>query len=232
MASGVAHNFNNALTGVLGYAELLLMRPDLGGDARSMVESIRASGRDAAAVIARLMKFCRAQELARDFVSLDLNDVIRDVVQASQRPPHAENSYPAIHWRVNLCAASPVWGHVADLREVIANLIANAVRAMPQGGTVVVGTCVEDSSVILEIADTGIGMPKEVREHCFEPFYVPKAEHGAGLGLAIVHGIIKRHGGRIDVWSEPDQGTRFTIHLPRPNAHDDASADGGDANNP
>jgi len=107
-----------------------------------------------------------------------------------------------------------VLGEAAELREVVLNMIFNAVDAMPDGGTILTGTRGELDTACFWIADTGCGMQPEVVERIFEPFYTTKGDRGTGLGLAASHGIIARHGGRIMVVSEPELGTRFEVRLP------------------
>ena len=108
-----------------------------------------------------------------------------------------------------------LYGDPAELREVLTNLIFNAVEAMPQGGTITLRTVEKSSGILLQVRDTGMGMSEEVREHCFEPFFTTKGEAGSGLGLAVVYGIIERHAGKLEVSSIPGKGTTFTILLPR-----------------
>jgi CheY-like chemotaxis protein/anti-sigma regulatory factor (Ser/Thr protein kinase) len=105
-------------------------------------------------------------------------------------------------------------GVAIDLREALANLIINAVDAMPSGGTLTIRTRQANGHVVVEVNDTGIGMPPEIRDRVFEPFFTTKGEAGSGLGLALVHGIVERHGGEIHVASTDGQGTTFTIRLP------------------
>jgi CheY-like chemotaxis protein len=108
----------------------------------------------------------------------------------------------------------PVAGEESPLREALTNLIFNAVDAMPGGGTLTVRTRRQGETCIFEIADTGTGMTEEVRQRCLEPFFSTKGEHGTGLGLAMVFGIVQRHGGSLDIYSTPGQGTTFSVKLP------------------
>ena len=107
-----------------------------------------------------------------------------------------------------------VLGETAELREVVLNLLFNAVDAMPDGGDIEIGTRAELDSACFWVADTGAGMPPEVVDRIFEPFYTTKGEKGTGLGLSASHGIITRHKGQIMVVSEPGLGTRFEVRLP------------------
>jgi CheY-like chemotaxis protein/anti-sigma regulatory factor (Ser/Thr protein kinase) len=105
-------------------------------------------------------------------------------------------------------------GNVAELREVLTNLIFNAVDAMPDGGTLTLRTYEKNGRVILEVTDTGIGMDEVVRQHCLEPFFTTKGANGTGLGLAMVYGIIQRHSGAVELESQPQVGTTFTLSFP------------------
>ncbi|MBI1926084.1 response regulator [Candidatus Poribacteria bacterium] len=109
----------------------------------------------------------------------------------------------------------PIAGNEAELREMLTNLIFNAVDSMPQGGTVTFRTYVEELQyVVMAVSDTGIGMTEEVRQRCLEPFFTTKGERGTGLGLSMVYGIVQRHEGTIEIESEEGQGTTFRIRLP------------------
>jgi CheY-like chemotaxis protein len=116
--------------------------------------------------------------------------------------------------RLDLAPVPPVAGDPAELRETFLNLLFNALDAMPQGGSLTFSTKVEGDRVVCAVQDTGVGMSDAVRQRCFEPFFTTKAEHGTGLGLSIAYGIVTRHGGEIEVWSQPGEGSRFTVRLP------------------
>jgi CheY-like chemotaxis protein len=109
---------------------------------------------------------------------------------------------------------SPIAGDDAELREALTNLVFNAIDAMPQGGTITLSARTVDGLVAIEIHDTGAGMTDEVRQRCMEPFFTTKGEHGTGLGLAMVFGIIQRHGGSIELKSAPGGGTSVVLLLP------------------
>lgn len=108
----------------------------------------------------------------------------------------------------------PVWGSQSELRELLFNLILNAVDAMPHGGTITLRTRSEGSQIALEVADTGIGMSEEIRQRCLEPFFTTKGERGTGMGLPMVHATVQRHQGTLNIESDPDEGTTFIIKLP------------------
>ena len=107
-------------------------------------------------------------------------------------------------------------GDKDQLQQVIVNLAINARDAMPEGGTLTVRTAGRDGEAVIEVADTGAGMGEEVRARIFEPFFTTKEKHlGSGLGLSVVHGIVERHGGRVEVVSAPGRGSHFRVFLPR-----------------
>jgi signal transduction histidine kinase len=110
----------------------------------------------------------------------------------------------------------PVDGHASELRDVLMNLIFNAVDAMPEGGTLSIATQLEhpQNTVLVTVEDTGVGMPPDVRRRCLEPFFTTKGDRGTGLGLAMTYGIIQRHRGAIDIETQPGEGTTFRIRLP------------------
>jgi signal transduction histidine kinase len=222
MASGIAHDFNNALSVVCGFTDILLLRPeDLDDKERvtQRLQLIRTAGRDAAHLVSRLTEFYRPRDEAEVFVAVDLNEVIRSAVAVTEPRWKAQARFrgAAIRVETDLHAAAPrVEGNVSELRDVLMNLIFNAVDAMPRGGTLRIATEPDGTrdTVLLTVADSGTGMTPEVRRRCLEPFFTTKGERGTGLGLAMTYGVIKRHRGTIDVLSEPGEGTTFRIRLP------------------
>lgn len=219
MAGGIAHDFNNALAPILGFSELLLRHPDKTRDPatlKSYLEMINTSAKDAAHVVRGLREFYRRREKGEVFLPLDLNRLVGQVVELTQPrwKQQAQSQSIDIEMRTELDRIPAVYGNESELREVLINLVFNAVDALPGGGQVYLRTKAEANQVLLEVSDTGAGMPEEVRQHCFEPFYTTKGERGTGLGLAMVYGIIQRHEGTIDIQSQVGKGTTFVIHLP------------------
>ncbi len=211
MASGVAHHFNNLLTPVLGFADLLLrqLRPD--DPAREFAEQIRTAADRTAALLRPVQTFVGAQAINPQAVDLatflnDLGPALRTMAGANIRLVHA----PAPDlW--------PVRADPARLGQMLVHLARNACDAMPHGGVLTLAAVNRaEGWVQLTVSDTGIGMTEEVRGRLFEPFFTTKElNQGTGLGLAVVYGIVKQHGGWIEVSSRPGQGTTFTIALPR-----------------
>lgn len=241
MAAGVAHDFNNALTLIHGYGELLLAAAQRGhpdddpepttpeperAEAK-YVRTIMLAARDAASVVARLRAFYRPDDGAEVRVPVDLGQLIEQAVSLTTPRwlDEARARGLSIEMRREIGDLPPLEGDPSELREMFTNLIFNAVDAMPEGGTITLHAHAEDDgrTVRLRVSDTGTGMTEETRRRCLEPFFTTKGEQGTGLGLSAAYGIIQRHGGTIDVDSAPGKGTRFFISFPaaRPPAESD-----------
>jgi CheY-like chemotaxis protein len=149
-------------------------------------------------------------------VPVDLNKVVEHAVSLTapkwQGTKRAEGVQITV--KAELADIPPVAGTASELREMLTNFIFNSVDAMPQGGVITVCTRVEGAKILLAVTDTGIGMDSEERARCLEPFFTTKGEHGTGLGLAVVYGIVQRHNGIIDVISEKGQGTTISVTFP------------------
>ncbi|MDD4870492.1 MAG: PAS domain-containing protein [Kiritimatiellae bacterium] len=218
MASGITHDFNNALTPILGYSDLLLNGPDLLDDkatAINMLNDIRTAAIDASQTVRRLSEFyAPARKTERK--TIDINKLI-DSTLALTRPKWKEEMAAKganIQVVSELNEVHNVYGNESQLREMLTNLIFNAVDAMPKGGTLTINVHNEAPFTVIKVTDTGMGMTEEVRQHCFEPFFTTKHKRGGGLGLSMVHGIIRQHEGNIDVESIEGKGTTFIIRLP------------------
>ncbi len=225
LAGGVAHDFNNMLTIINGFSDVLL--EELGPDdpSREILTEIRTAGERSAALTRQLLAFARKQVVAPRV--LDLNVVVEDAQKMLRR---------VLGEDVHLCTSLGVGlGRVradeGQLQQVLLNLAVNARDAMPDGGALTIETHDEALSeaqarlhpdrrpgayVVLVVSDTGHGMSAEVKRHLFEPFFTTKGPgKGTGLGLSVVHGVISEAGGFTRVVSEPGVGTTFTFHLPR-----------------
>jgi signal transduction histidine kinase/FixJ family two-component response regulator/predicted negative regulator of RcsB-dependent stress response len=212
LSFGVAHNVNNTLTGILGRAQLLLRTNDPEKIAKG-IETIIKSAEDGAQIIRRIQDFARRQP-SREFQAVPVSELLRDVCEMSR--PRWEAHVNGADIRVTLdadCNAS-VMGDAVELREVLVNMIYNAVDAMPAGGHIRLTAEDLGGRVAICIADTGTGMTAEVKSRLFDPFFTTKGRGGTGMGLAVSFGIIRRHSGTIDVESEPGRGTTFRIFLP------------------
>ena len=219
MASYIAHEFNNALTPIMGFSEMLLGDFDnLKGsdDLRGYLEDIHTAATDASSVVRRLREFYKVREEDTTTSVMDLNQTIEETISLT-RPKwksEAQSTGRDVSFDLDLGEVPSVPGNPEEFREVLTNLIFNAVNAMPEGGTIKIATELKNGLVELRIEDNGSGMPPEVETHCFEPFYSTSGANGSGLGLVVVSSIVSRHRGRIECKSEEGKGTTFTITLP------------------
>lgn len=218
MASGIAHDFNNALTMVLGYGELLssFFKQDAPEREREQFKHLMAAAEDAAHVVARLRDFYRPADQDELRVPVDVNLAIQQavVLTAPRWRDKCRAEGIQIEVKTDLQPVPPFLGHPPELREVLTNLIFNAVDAMPQGGFLRFSTGSEDGRIRIAVADTGVGMSEEECSRCLEPFYTTKGQQGTGLGLAAVYGFVQRYGGAIAIKSGKGEGSVFTLTLP------------------
>ncbi|HIE27358.1 TPA: PAS domain S-box protein [Candidatus Poribacteria bacterium] len=214
MTAGIAHNFNNILTGVLGYAELLKDETNL-ADIASGLEKIEQSGIKARDLVKCMMDFVRIRK-DKEFEVVDLTQVVKESIAISKLrwKAAAEASGISIEMKEEWTDNLLVDGDASELTEMVTNMIINSVEAMPKGGTITFRGEHLGGFVFLSISDTGIGMSEDAQKRVFEPFFTTRAEVGRGMGLATVYGTIRRHGGEIEVQSQLGEGTTFTIKLP------------------
>lgn len=225
LAGGVAHDFNNILTAIGGYADLLLADLPAQDRCRHDVEEIHQAAQRAAALTQQLLAFSRRQVMQPKVV--DLNALVTDIERMLRRLIGEDILFATVlHPRVGNVRADP-----GKLEQVIVNLAVNARDAMPDGGRLTIETRnveLDESSlaehpsvapgryVLLSVSDTGVGIDEETRAHIFEPFFTTKARgKGTGLGLATVYGIVNQTGGHIWPYSEPGRGTTMQVYLPR-----------------
>ena len=219
MASGIAHDFNNALSPIIGFSELMLQAPAVLADTAKVtkyLQVIHSAGQDAANVVRRMREFGRSRAADQDFQSVDLSQVIHQTILLTQ--PRWKNQAQAdgcsIRIDTDVPPVPPIVGVESELRELLTNLIFNAVDAMTDKGTITVSVAADGDAVRLSVRDTGSGMTEEVRRRCLEPFFTTKGKRGTGLGLSMVYGIVQRHNGTIDIASEVGRGTTVSIRLP------------------
>ncbi len=215
LAAGVAHNLNNSLTVIQGRAQLLLMRSSENEATRKSLEVITQAVGDCSQTLRRLLDFSR-RESTKTKAPIDLSELVTSSIEIARPKWQGESTQRTGTIDVNLNTDGPVYtlGDSAELREVVLNLIFNAVDAMPGGGSIEISTRNEGNTARFSVADSGVGMPPDVVARIFEPFYSTKGDRGTGLGLSASHGIVENHGGEINVTSEPGKGTRFEIVLP------------------
>jgi CheY-like chemotaxis protein len=226
MASGIAHDVNNALSPVVGFSDII-MNGDFGLDLRGKkyLKYIRTAGEDIAHIVARLREFYRTRDDHESLQPINLNILVEQVVEMT-RPRWRDipqSNGITIEMATDLAAEIPeIAGIESEIREAFTNLVLNAVDAMPKGGKITLRTRVSQptnggkypSQVVVDVSDTGTGMDEETRKRCLEPFFSTKGKRGTGLGLAMVYGVIKRHEGAIDIQTEPGKGTTFHLSLP------------------
>lgn len=224
LAGGIAHDFNNVLNAVVGYAGLLQMKMDKSDPLVHYADEISAAGQRGAALTQQILAFSRKQVL--DMKPVNLNEVVKSLQKMFHRLVQEDID---IHYEL-ADEDLVIFADISQLDQILINLVTNARDAMPGGGRLSIGTrpFVMDREfpgrygygspgayAMLTVSDTGCGMNAEIRSHIFEPFFTTKESgKGTGLGLAVVHGIVKQHNGYIDLHSVPGQGTRFKIYLP------------------
>lgn len=224
MAHGMAHDFNNALAPILGFTELLLMKPELLADqerVRGYLEMILAAARDSERVTSRLREFSRYRDANEYVAAVVINDLVLQAVSITQ-PRWKDQALAAgvnIEIRTEFGNVPTVPGNEQELRELLVSLIFNSVDAILKRGVITIRTVVRGRWLVLTIADDGVGMSEEVRAQCLEPFFSTKEEEGNGLGLGSVYGIVRRHEGQLDIQSELGRGTSVAVSLPLDRGH-------------
>ena len=214
MASGIAHDFNNALVPIVAYSDLLRTNPKVfGAREQSFVEKIHTA---ATIVVKRLQEFYRREQYSEESELVNFNQVVEQAVALTR--PRWKDQIKAFGIEINveteLGDLPETEAKEAELRDLLMNLIFNAVDATSEGGTVTISTSHIADHIQVEVKDTGKGMSEEVLSRCYEPFYSTKPNRGSGMGLTMVHGIVQRHDGSIDIQSRLGEGTTVTIGFP------------------
>ena len=244
MASGVAHDINNAISPIALYTESLLERePSLSERARTYLTTIQTAIHDVARTVSRMREFYRPQEGQAALARIDLDRLIRGVLELTQARwrdlPQERGVVIDLHTDL-VSPPAAVMGAENELRDALTNLIFNAADAMPEGGTLTLRTKtfvrqprrgtvnagpsgasqgsgeaeVPIEMVCLEVSDTGVGMDADTRRRCLEPFFTTKGERGTGMGLAMVYGMAQRHSAELEIDSAPGQGTTIRLVFP------------------
>ena len=228
MASGIAHDVNNALSPITAYSELLLSKRNIPPDtAREYLQAINKSGVDIAHIVARMRDFYRRREDSEPLKKVIINEIVKEVIgltrprwrDVCQREGVSINIKPEFEENM-----PPILGDPSELREALINLIFNSLDAMPYGGTIQlitrsvnksVGNAEGERSLQIEVRDDGVGMDEKTRRRCLEPFFSTKIQRGgSGLGLAMVYGMMQRHEGTIDIESAQGKGTSVRLTFP------------------
>lgn len=228
MASGVAHDINNALSPIVGFADLISQTEEnLSPLARKHLNYIKTAGEDVAHIVERLREFYRPRDDREMLAMLNLNAIVEQAVGMT-RPRWRDipqSRGVMIELGTDLDSNVPDFAGIeTEIRESLTNLILNAVDAMHTGGTITISTRVINLSatgrtnvsehVVLEVKDTGVGMDEKTRARCLEPFFSTKGKRGTGLGLAMVYGVVERHEGQIEIDSELGKGTTVRLIFP------------------
>jgi signal transduction histidine kinase len=210
LSAGVAHELNEPLATMLGFAQLCRKHPGLPASVIADLDKIIAANLHAREIIKKLMLFARERPPMRDKVSLH-RVVDEGLSYVESRAVKAD-----VEIRRRIESDLPkVYGDPNQLVQVLVNLAVNAIQAMPDGGALTVDSFTENGVVVLAVEDQGVGMTPQATERAFEPFFTTKEVGvGTGLGLSVVHGIVTSHGGTIRVESEPGKGSRFEVRLP------------------
>lgn len=215
MTMGMAHDFNNLLAGIMGHLEL--WRSESGDDGGHLehIRTIERAARDGADLIGRVQRYIR-QERRQDYETIDLTALVADCIRFTRpywyNEPRRQGI--AIEFQHEPEELPPISGSPPEIRDVIVNLILNAVHALPDGGTITASADADDRYVYMRVSDDGVGMSDKVSERIFEPLYSTKGEQGTGMGLAVAAGVMREHGGFISVDSEIGAGSTFTLAFP------------------
>jgi CheY-like chemotaxis protein len=219
MANGIAHDFNNTLAPIVGFSELLNMKPEIAEDAakrRTYLAMIGNAAKDAARVVSRLREFYRHRDAAEMLSPIVINDLLEQVIAFTQ-PRWKDQAAAAgvqIDVRFEPGDTPSVVGNENELREAFVNLIFNAADAITGRGTITVRSEVQGRWLVVTVTDDGAGMDEATRARCLEPFFTTKGEQGTGLGLGSVYGIVQRHEGDLDIQSAMGRGTSVAVSLP------------------
>lgn len=223
MASGIAHDINNAISPITLYTESLLRHEaGLSDAARKQIATIQRAVEEVAGTVARMREFYRPRELQSLQAGLSLNAMVAEVVQLTRARwrdvPQQQGVHIELHTELHP-ALPNIEGATHEIRDALTNLIFNALDAMPSGGTIMLRTqpattAVHGLHACIEVHDTGTGMDEETRRRCLEPFFTTKGERGTGLGLAMVYGMVQRHGAELEIDSEVGRGTTVRVLFP------------------
>ncbi|MFC2174143.1 ATP-binding protein, partial [Acidobacteriota bacterium] len=214
MAGGISHDFNNLLGAILGRTQLLKMKTD-SEKVQQGLDLIEKLALDGSETVRRIQEFTKTKPGA-PFVKCLVNNIVRECIEIIKPRWRDQAQSRGIPYKVitELSDTSPIEGNPSELKEVIINLIINALDAMPEGGTLKISTKEEKGNLFVSVQDTGCGIPEEVKRQIFDPFFTTKGVKGNGLGLSVAYGIVTRHNGEFFIESRVGEGTDFTIRVP------------------
>jgi signal transduction histidine kinase/ActR/RegA family two-component response regulator len=223
MASGVAHDINNALSPAALYSQSLLEHESgLSLRGREYLHIVLRAIEDASHTVDRMREFSRSRDTRFVAAPVDLSRIIPQVVNLTRArwSDMPQERGVVIRVDTSIAASLPsIMGSESEIRDALTNLVLNAADAMPEGGALTLRAYADCTRVHVEVSDTGVGMDEETRSKCLEPFFTTKGERGTGLGLAMVYGTLQRHGGQIEIASEPDRGTTVSLIFPVATGH-------------
>lgn len=230
MASGIAHDINNALSPVLAFADMVLRKePGLSDGSRRNLEHVKTAAEDIAHIVERMSEFYRRREQNKRMGLVNVNRLVEQVLELTRPRWHdmAQNQGIAIRGEAVLDETLPaLYANESELRETLTNLILNSVDAMPRGGTITIALRGHSSNpeffaqatpshIVIDVTDDGVGMDEKTKQRCLEPFFSTKRDRGGtGLGLAMVYGMMERHEGTIEIESAPGKGTTMRLVFP------------------
>jgi signal transduction histidine kinase/CheY-like chemotaxis protein len=232
LSAGASHHLNNLLAVALGRIQIALRRIEEPDEVGRNLEIAERGLLDAGEVVRRMSMFSRSQGVS-EWVPVDLNQIAREVLELTRPRWQSEAQIRGITIDAGLegSPVPPVAGDPAALREALMNLVLNAIDALPDGGQVTLRTWTAGARVFCAVVDTGVGMSAEVRRRAREPFFTTKGLRSTGLGLSLAYGIVRRHGGDLEIDSAAGRGTTVTVSLaasgpmPAPEAHPAARSD-------
>lgn len=216
MARGVAHDFNNILAVILGRAQLMQLQVK-DETVLKGVKEIEDAAISGTTTVKRIQEFTRIRsDKGLDLVDIDkiIDDAIEITKPQWKDQAQASGITIEIKKEKDRRKIPPIPGDPSGLKEALANIIFNAIEAMPQGGEIIIKTKTDRESIFVSVTDTGAGMAEEVKEKVFQPYFTTKGVKSSGLGLSVAYGILKRHKGHIEVESKQGQGSTFTLMIP------------------
>ncbi|MHC4268697.1 MAG: PAS domain S-box protein [Planctomycetota bacterium] len=217
IAAGVSHEFNNILAVIMGSAEVLLEDYNDERELKKGLNSIIDASSDGAEIVKMMLTFANAEIKTSEYRFFNLNRLIKQAIDFTM--PRWKNMAQSegINYRLetgDVVQVPQIYCNPIEMREVLINLINNAMDAMPDGGRISISTKSDKNYIFLSVSDTGVGMSEDLKQKIFDPFYTTRRPHGTGLGLSVSYSIIKRHGGKIEVKSELGKGATFMLSIP------------------
>ncbi len=217
ITAGISHEFNNILSIISGKVQLLEMDYEDNKELKDELRIIMNAADDGAEISSKMLQFTKTRQDRDEFVPSDITDLIIESINFTRPRWINEAQAKGINYQIDRAGMARVpfiKCNPTEIREVFVNIINNALDAMPGGGSITFSTSSNDDAFFVDITDTGEGMTEDVKKNVFDPFFTTKTPEGTGLGMSMAYGIITRHGGKIEVQSEPGKGSKFSIQFP------------------